>query len=331
MVGIPQLTAALALLTPLAFQGCLVHSPGTLHASSTDPLTSDQLELREELGLDVEHLSAEIGPRNAAESFPRVLTAERWLLERLEEVGIEGERDEVDLNGPKAANVVATFTGSELPDEILLLGAHYDTQKGSPGANDNASGVALLLATARRLVDEPLGRTVRIVFFVNEENPFSGGIQMGSRVHADRCRERGDDIVGMISVDSIGYYSSEPGSQKSPPLSGLPTTGNFVTFVGNLDSKPLLDRVVAVFQEESRFPSLGIATDMKDAARSDHAPFWWRGYPAVGLSDTSEGRDPHYHLPSDTAENLDYDEFARLADGFIRSVHALADAELALR
>lgn len=320
-----------AVFSTLAGLGCQHHSPGTLYASSTDPLTAEQLSLREELRADVAHLSVEIGPRNTADSYRTIVAAERWLLERLEEAGVEGERDEVDLNGAKAANVVATFPGSELPNEILLLGAHYDTAIGSPGANDNASGVALLLATAKRLRDAPLGRTVRIVFFVNEENPFSGGVQMGSRVHADRCRERGDDLVGMISVDSIGYYSSEPGSQKTPTSSGLPSTGNFALFVSNMDSKPLLDRVVEVFQSESRFPSLGVATDSKDAARSDHAPFWWRGYAALSLSDTSEGRDPHYHQPGDIADNLDYDELARLADGFVRTARALADAKRSLR
>ena len=113
--------------------------------------------------------------------------------------------------------------------------------------------MALLLATARRLVDHPTGRTVRIVFFVNEENPFSGGIQMGSRIHAERSRARGDDIVAMIAVDSIGYYSSEDGSQDYPAfIGGLPSTGNFVAFVGNKDNRKLVDRVVAVFQNDSR-------------------------------------------------------------------------------
>jgi hypothetical protein len=314
-----------------ACAGCLHLSPGTLYPSSTDPLTEPQRELREEMRRDVEHLSVSIGPRNVSDSYPKIIAAERWILSRLEELDIEGVRDEVDLYGATAANVVATLPGNERPDEIVLIGAHYDTQIGSPGANDNASGVALLLATAKRLKDLPLGRTVRIVFFVNEENPFSGGIQMGSRLHAERSRARRDDIVLMLNVDSIGYFTSEPGSQNYPPfVFSLPSTGNFVVFATNRDNQKLLDRVVELFQAESRFPSIGIATNMKDIARSDHAPFWWQGYPALALSDTSEARDPNYHLPTDTAENLDYDEMARVAGGFVRTVRVLTDVETQL-
>lgn len=306
-------------------------SPGTVYPSSTDALTEPELQLRDELRSDVEYLSLEVGPRNASESYAQVVAAERWLLERLKQGGIEGVRDEVDLNGAIAANIVATFPGTERPDEIVLIGAHYDTVIGSPGANDNASGVALLLATAMRLKYVALGRTVRIVFFVNEENPFSGGIQMGSRLHAERSRANKDDIVLMIAVDSIGYFSSEPGSQNYPVRSSsLPTTGNFIAFVSNSDNRELLNRVVELFQTESRFPSIGITTDLKDAARSDHAPFWWQGYPALVLSDTSQARDPNYHLPTDTPDNLKYDEMARMAGGFVRTVQALADAKTRL-
>jgi len=327
-----HLLASAVVVVLFACAGCLHRSPGTLYASSTEALTTHQLQLRNELRGDVEQLSVEIGPRNAGVSVPKILAAERWIMDRLEESSIEAQREEVDLNGPKVANIVVTFTGVERSDEIVLIGAHYDTVRGSPGANDNASGVALLLATARRLKDQRLGRTVRIVFFVNEEDPFSFGIQMGSRIHAERSRARGDSIVAMIAVDSIGYYTSEAGSQNYPPfILGLPSVGNFVAFVSNRDNQRLLDRVVELFQTESRFPSIGIATDMKAAARSDHAPFWWRGYPALLMSDTSEERDPNYHQPTDTADKLNYEEMARMADGFIRTLRVLAAPGTPLR
>ncbi|MCP3919674.1 MAG: M20/M25/M40 family metallo-hydrolase [bacterium] len=316
----------------LGCTGCLHISPGTLYESSTEPLTHYQREMREELVHDVNRLSTGIGPRHGGASLAKVLEAERWILGRLTETGVDATRDEVDLNGPKVANVVATFPGAKQPSEIVLIGAHYDAVPGSPGANDNASGVALLLATARRLRDTPTGRTVRIVFFVNEENPFSGGLQMGSRVHAGRSRARGDDIVAMIAVDSVGYYSSEPNSQDYPAyIWGLPSKANFVAFVSNRDNQDLVDRIVEIFQAESRFPSIGIATDMKSAGRSDHAPFWWQDYPALVFTDTSEARDPNYHAPTDTPDQLDYDEMARMAEGFVRTVVALADTETQLR
>ena len=311
--------------------GCIHRSPGMLYESSTEPLSTYQTRLREEMRRDVEELSVNIGPRHAGESLANVLAAERWIVDRLTASGVEPRRDEVDLNGPKVANVEASFPGVERPGEIIVIGAHYDTVFRSPGANDNASGVALLLATAKRLRDVPIGRTVRIVFFVNEEWPFSSGIQMGSKVYAERCRARNDDIVAMICVDSVGYYASAPGSQKYPAfIVGLPSKGNFIAFASNRENQQLLDRVVELFQIQSRFPSIGVASDSKDAGRSDHAPFWWQGYPAILMSDTSMYRDPHYHRPTDTAENLNYDEMARLAKGFIKTVQVMAAAETRL-
>jgi len=319
------------LFAVLSCAACLHTSPGTLYESSTAPLTAEEAVLRQELQRDVEHLSIEIGPRNAGYSLGPILNAERWLLGQLMLAGVEAHRDEVDVNVGVVANVVATFEGVTRPEEVVLIGAHYDSVASSPGANDNGSGVALLLAMARRLKDQPTDRTVRLVFFVNEENPFTGGLQMGSRVHAMRSRASGDEIVLMISVDSIGYFSSQSGSQNYPAfIFGLPSVGNFIAFVSNTDNSDMVDRTVEVFQSQSRFPSIGIATDMADAARSDHASFLWEDYPAMTMSDTSEFRDPHYHKPTDVAANINYDELARLAAGFLPAIRSLADAATAL-
>jgi Zn-dependent M28 family amino/carboxypeptidase len=260
------------------------------------------------------------------------LAAELWIIERLSDVGIQARRDEVDLGGANVANIEATFPGMKLPDEIVIIGGHYDTVFDSPGANDNASGVALLLALAGYLTENPPERTVRVVFFVNEEWPFGGGIQMGSNVYAKRCKARQDRIVAMIAVDSVGCYSNEKGSQRYPAMVGwsLPSKGNFVAFGSNLKNRPLLDLVLALFQKQCRFPSIGAATDSPAAARSDHAPFWWRGYPAILMSDTSKFRDPNYHRPTDTPQHLNFNEMARMADGFVKTVHALALAETAI-
>ena len=275
---------------------------------------------------DVEALAGGIGPRTVSISVERIRRAEIWIIDRLRDAGVESSRDEVDINGPKLANIVVVLPGRDHPDEIVIIGAHYDTVVESPGANDNASGVALLLAAVRQLRLHPLSRTVRVVFFVNEESPFSGGIQMGSRVYADRCAERGDNIVAMIAIDSIGYYTDEPDSQTSPRLIKrvLPTTGNFVAFFTNDDNETFLDRVVAIFQEHAHFPTVGLASGSKQLNVSDHAPFLWRGYPALLMTDTSSGRDPNYHRPTDTPDKLDYDAMARVADGFIETVRKLA-------
>ncbi len=330
----PRLTAPLLASAPLLAAalacGCLYRSPGTLHPSSTQPLTPAQVLLADALRADVAALAEEIGARPSSTDFAGIHAAEAWLLAQLAEAGIEARRDPIALGQVEVANIEALFPGTDRPEEILVLGAHYDTVPGSPGANDNASGVALLLATARDLARRtqlaPLRRSVRVVFFVNEEEPFSGGYQMGSRVYAERSSELGENIVLMIGVDSVGYFSNERGSQDYPALVSwsLPGRGNFVVFVSNRDNAPVVDRVLELFQEHSRFPSIGLATNAKDVYRSDHAPFLWRGFPAVALSDTSEARDPHYHGPDDRAENLAYDELARLAEGFLATLDALA-------
>ena len=247
---------------------------------------------------------------------------------RLRAAGIEPDRDEIDVAGTIVANVVVTLPGVKLPDEIVLLGAHYDTVIGSPGADDNASGVALLLALAARLADEPPNRTVRIVFFVNEEDPFTGGILMGSRVHADRSRTRGDDIVLMISVDSVGFYAHQKGSQNYPPIVGalFPSRGDFVVFATDKAHRKVLDLVVSLYQEQCRFPVIGVATDSGQINRGDHAPFLWAGYPSLAISDTSEFRNPNYHRSTDTIESLDFESMARMAEGWIAMVRVLANA-----
>ena len=312
--------------------GCLYRSPGVLYDSSFAPLSGRQVALRDQLENDVRHLAGKIGPRNAGQDLRAVLAAERWIIERLSAEGVQARRDEVDLGGVKVANVEATFLGTKIPEDIIVVGAHYDTVRNSPGANDNASGVALLMAVAGHLKVNPPERTVRVVFFVNEEWPFSFGIQMGSNVYAKRCKARRDRIVAMIAVDSIGSYSNEKGSQRYPAMVGwsLPSKGNFVAFGSDLKNRPLLDLVVALFQKQCRFPSIGAATDSPMAARSDHAPFWWRGYPAILMSDTSEFRDANYHRPTDTPQHLNYDDMARMADGFLRTVQELGLAETAL-
>lgn len=317
---------------PFGLAGCLHQSPGVPYESSLEPLSDRQAGLRDQLKRDVYHLAEEIGPREAAYGLRAVLAAEQWIIDRLSEERVQARRDEVDLNGVAVANIEATFPGTKAPEDIVLFGAHYDTVPDSPGANDNASGVALLLAAAAYLAENPPERTVRVVFFVNEESPFAGGIQMGSRVYADRCKARLDRIVAMIAVDSIGCYSNDRGSQKYPPFVNwsLPSKGNFVAFGSDLKNRALLDRIVAIFQEQCRFPSIGAATDSKMSARGDHAPFWWRGFPAVFMSDTSEFRDPHYHRPTDTPQHLNYDEMARMADGFLKTVRALGLVETSL-
>ncbi len=320
----------IGLIVLFGMLGCLHRSPGVLHNSSIEPLNDQQAALREQLRRDVDQLATTVGPRNAAQSLSAISKAEQWIIDRLDKVGINSQRDIVDMNGGvQVANIEVTFKGQREPNQIVVLGGHYDTVSDSPGANDNASGVALLMAVAEHLKANPPERTVRVVFFVNEEAPFSFGIQMGSKVYAERCKNRKDNIVAMIAIDSVGCYSNAPGSQHFPSLIGssLPSTANFIAFGSNLANSRLLDLVVSVFQSQSQFPSIGAASDSKMALRGDHAPFIWKGYPAILMSDTSEFRDKTYHRPNDTPDHLNYADMARMVGGFVKTVEKLGSLE----
>ena len=162
-------------------------------------------------------------------------------------------------------------------------------------------------------------RTVRFVLFANEEPPFFQTADMGSLVYAKRCRQRGENIVAMLSVETIGYYSERPGSQQYPPPMGLlyPSTGDFIGFVGNVKSRHLVRELVGSFRRHAQFPSEGAALpgSMTGVSWSDQWAFWQEGYPAVMVTDTAPFRYPYYHHPADTPDRLDYERMARVVDG----------------
>ena len=211
--------------------------------------------------------------------------------------------------------------------------AHYDSAPGTPGANDNGSAVASLLTLARRFAGQPQPRTLRFVFFVNEEPPFFQTAAMGSWVYAKECRRRHDRIVGMWSLETMGYYSDAKGSQHYPfPFSLFyPDTGNFIGFVANSQSGELLKRTIGGFRKHAQFPSEGVAAPdvVPGLGWSDHWSFWQEGYPAVMITDTALFRYPHYHEATDTPDRLDYDRLGRVVDGLTAVVRDLAaDPEL---
>jgi hypothetical protein len=179
------------------------------------------------------------------------LNAAADFIEILSRAGLRPRRDTYELNGRACHNIEAEISG--VRPQIVVIGAHYDSVFGSPGANDNGSGVAAMLALARRFAGKPVGQTLRFVAFANEEPPYFQTEQMGSFVYASRCKGRGDQISVMISLETIGYFSDAPRSQTYPSL-GLgafyPTTGNFIGFVGNFRSRTLLRRAIALFRKQ---------------------------------------------------------------------------------
>jgi Zn-dependent M28 family amino/carboxypeptidase len=265
----------------------------------------------------VYRLADEIGEHNVF--HPHALHAvEHYIQGTFEEQGYKVARQEYSVNHVRCANLEVTSTGSKHPDEIILIGAHYDSVFGSPGANDNASGVAALLELSRLFRQLTPERTVRFVAFVNEEPPFFFSAKQGSMVYSKMVRRRGDDIRLMIALETIGYYRDEPASQHYPPLFRLfyPSTANFIAFVANLRSRRAMRSFAKTFRDVSDFPLEHIATFslIPGVAWSDHLSFWLRGYRAMMVTDTAFYRYPYYHSAQDTAEKIDYAKLAMLTE-----------------
>jgi Zn-dependent M28 family amino/carboxypeptidase len=194
--------------------------------------------------------------------------------------------------------------------------------------------VAALIELARLLKDTTPERTLRLVAFANEEPPFFTSGEMGSQVHARRARDRGERVSAMLSLETLGYYSEQPGSQQYPFPLGLvyPATGNFVGFVGNLGSARLVRRCVELFRAAAAFPSQGGALPgaIPGVGWSDHWSFWQEGYEAVMVTDTALYRYPWYHSPGDTPGRLDYGRLARVTHGLAAVAIGLAEVRKSL-
>jgi Zn-dependent M28 family amino/carboxypeptidase len=272
-------------------------------------------------------LAERIGERNV-KHYASLKASLEYIENVLRIGGFQVAEQEYSVGGKAVTNVEVEIPGTQTPEEIIIVGAHYDSVSGSPGANDNASGVAALLELARHLNGQHRGRTIRFVAFVNEEPPYFQTEDMGSRVYARRSRERGENIIGMISLETIGYYSDNENSQLYPfPFSlYYPSKGNFIGFVGNTSSRSFVRHAIMVFRDDAAFPSQGVAAPgwLTGVGWSDQWSFWKEGYPAIMITDTAIFRYPHYHRRSDTPDKLDYDRMSRAVSGISRVVADLA-------
>lgn len=294
--------------------------------STAAPLSAAEVALRAELVADVQKLAGEIGERNL-QHYAQLNAAADFIEGSFARAGLQPRRDSYELQGRACHNIEVEIPGAR--SEIVVIGAHYDSVFGSPGANDNASGVAAMLALARRFAGKPTTQTLRFVAFVNEEPPYFQTEQMGSFVYTSQCKARGDKISAMISLETIGYFSDAPRSQSYPsPGLGLfyPTTGNYIGFVGNFDSRALVRRAIGLFREQAKVPSEGAALPsfIPGVAWSDQWSFWECGYPAIMVTDTAPFRYPHYHESTDTPDKLEYDRFALVVSGMEKVIAELA-------
>lgn len=291
--------------------------PRESHRGELPPASSEVRAIAETMKSHVHALAVVIGERRVGhrDSLNR---ARHYLQDELKRATGQPVRLEtIGETGERAVNLVLELPGSA--PELVVVGAHYDSAPGTRGANDNASGVAAVLVLARRLAAGPRRRSLRFVLFANEEPPYFQNPGMGSLVHAENSKRCQDPIVAMLSLESLGYYSTETGSQRYPgPIGWLyPNRGDFVGFVGNPSSRSLVRRAIATFRATTPFPSEGAALPgwIPGVGWSDHWSFWQFGYPAIMLTDTAVFRDPSYHSASDDIEHLDFLRLARVTLG----------------
>ena len=328
MTGLVLLALAAALAAgAAALWALMIRMPGRPHTGALPPLAPAEEESRARLAAHVGELAGRIGERNFRR--PAALAAAATYVEtELAALGYQVASQPFEAAGQRFRNLEATLAGHERSDEVVVVGGHYDSVVGTPGADDNATGTAAVIELARLLRDVPLARTVRFVAFVNEEPPFFLTAHMGSRVYARAAARRGDRVVAMLSLETIGYYSDAPGSQRYPPPLGAlyPSRGDFIGFVGNVASRALVRRSVAAFRRHSSFPSQGVAAPswVPGVFWSDHDSFWREGYPAMMITDTAPFRNPAYHTAVDTPERVDYARMARVVHGIAAVVRELA-------
>ena len=327
-------TVVLPLLGAMALAGggvgYMTIMPGESHRGPLPPLTAEEQKLSQHLRrhiakiASVEHNTAHPGPLEDAASY---------IESTLASFGYTVRQQMFDVDGNRVRNLEVTIRRAgprARKPRMVVVGAHYDSAPGSPGANDNATGSAAVIELARNLmqIDIAQDREIRLVLYTNEEPPYFKTAQMGSFLHARDLYTRGEEVMAMLSLETIGWYSDERGSQNyPPPLNTIyPDTGNFIGCIGDMGSRPLVQRVIGSFRRHAKFPSEGIAApaSIPGVDWSDHWAYREHGYPALMVTDTAPYRYPYYHTAQDTPDKVDYERLARVVKGIERVVHDLA-------
>ncbi|MBM3976537.1 MAG: M28 family peptidase [Planctomycetes bacterium] len=311
---------ALALALSVGLASCIaLRMPGPRASGALPAATPRELVLEGRLRMHVEELAGRIGPRHRARAGSREEARDyiEWVWRGQGRV-VRREAYASELGA--GVNLWTELGPSDGP--LWVVSAHYDTVEHSPGADDDASGVAVLLELGALLGAEFAAhpgsyQRLRLVAFDDEE---TSAPLMGSGFHARGLARAGARVRGMLSLEMLGCYSDAPGSQRFPfaPLAlWYPTRGDYLAFVGDWDSRELVRRCVGAFRALSPLPCEGLAAPraLRDIARSDHSQFWAIGVPALMVTDTSEFRYPHYHRPTDTPDRLDYRRLTLAADG----------------
>jgi Zn-dependent M28 family amino/carboxypeptidase len=296
-------------------------------------MNPDQPSIESNLRRHVDSLAGLIGPRCLQK--PKTIHATIGYIEgQWAGIGYASSRESFNALGDEATNLFVEQPGTKAADDIIVLGAHYDTIFSTPGADDNASAVAVLLEVSRLLRDTQSKRSIRYVAFACEEPPYFNLDAMGSQHHARQARLRGDKIRGMLCLEMVGYYSTADNSQSVPPSIPkwlhrfFPHRGDFLAAVGNLPSWKLCWNFRRGFKRGARSTplfSICLPEKINEIRMSDNSPFWDQGYPALMLTDTSFLRNPNYHLATDTPETLDYRRMTEVTLGVASALEFLTN------
>jgi Zn-dependent M28 family amino/carboxypeptidase len=328
-----KLRAVLAALVLAMVWGCIwllrvTQMPLKSYMGPLPPISLEQSDLAERLSAHVKYLSATIGDRSMPRAGSLKATID-YIRSELTQAGYAVDEHTFSVHDQQVSNIEADLLGSETAEGSVIVGAHYDSVTGTVGANDNCTGVAAVLELAKLLKTLKLRRTLRFVLFVNEEPPYFQSENMGSLAYARQLRREGIPVSGMISLETIGFYSDAPGSQKYPPLLNLfyPSRGDFIGFVGNEESRDLVRRSIRTFRETTSFPSEGIAAPSAwpGIGWSDHWSFWQENHPAIMITDTAPFRYPYYHTPRDTFDKVNFEKTARVVEGVRHVIEFLSD------
>jgi Zn-dependent M28 family amino/carboxypeptidase len=338
------MTVAVLLTTVIALPG----KGKNIASKTTIPeLPATQKRLTE----TIEKLAGQIGARSLTSAPAGLAKTEIYIQKSFADMGYSCETQEYTVDsdavkqqqqrvastnqgfnviGKKARNIIASLPGSDRSSAVIIVGAHYDSVFDCPAANDNGSGIACLIELARELAHKKFAKTIRFVAFTNEEPPFFRTPDMGSRRYVKLCADRKDKIVAMLSLETMGYYSDKPGSQRAPKQlqASCPTVGNFIAIVGNTKSAPLVANCAKYFRKASSFPCVEIAApdSVPGLDFSDQQGFWQYGYPAIMVTDTAFLRYPYYHTNKDTPDRVNYEKLAQVSQGLVNAVKELADS-----
>ncbi len=269
-------------------------------------------------------LSEDIGSRSIYEP-DKLEAAALYIESELESAGMHVLRQEYEAHGVPTANLVARTPNWTGDGPVLVLGAHYDTVQGTPGADDNASAVAVLIETARKVVEAAPEKSANLLFvaFSTEEPPCFNTDLMGSRIFVQRSKQMGLKIGGALVLEMVGYFSDEQGSQSLPEGLdlGIPDVGNFIALVGDEQSGELAAKTHQAFDESgAKLPAHPLVVpDSGDILAglirlSDNASFWDAGIPALMITDTAFLRNPNYHGATDTMDTLNVDAMKKLVN-----------------